>query len=1041
VDAAQPTIALEAQTGELEPQTDTPEQRVLEENASEQPAAPAPRPRGRPRKTVTVAPAEESAAPVKRPARARKAPVVVTPVEEVLPAALEVTSEPSLEPSDPSSLEPEPISAEPAPSAEAAPPARARRRKLPVADAAPEPAQSPVRARARGRRAAAAESEPQTALFEPASEDATELEVPAPQPSSDESLKDSADVAPKRLVRVRKAARENVFESQARTLNPLEALLEHLRVNPGGQALRDLERDLDDALLARLGGRKGLEESLSELEALGAVAQLKRHTYSAAREAAAVVGRLSVRPDGWGVVTPDTPGLREMLVPPGALFCAWHGDRVVARETKKNGELFGAIIRVLERARTRIVGSLEYSRGALVLRPDEERLPCVPLVSDVALPSGARVVAFARYPETSGEDDAYAHLERVLGEHDSLEVERQAVRVRYGLEDGFSNDALKEAQKEAGIATKDLQGRVDLRAKRVTAARVQDSAPLEVGVQAEPLGNGNVLIGVHVADAAYFVTEGKALDAAAASRGVRVDLAGEVVPMLPEALERVAAFKVGADRLALSVLLEATPDGNVVNYIVRQSVINAKATLEDGLQAPERELIERLANGLRAARGLTSGAETEAQMLEELLLLAGRLAAATLASLDAPALYRRAPRRGAELDAALERAQGASPAMLEALERAHTRPGAFVMALAPDPETTLEFARGLSSYADLVNARIIGYALTKLSARRREGLLETLPALAEHLNATERRTQAATRAVEQYRARAALTPGSTVRGIVLDLDPWGLEFALENGACARLSVHDMDDEYAYSDAPKMFKARSGRVFRTGSIARVNLLELRRPSRLGLKAPGATAPRAHANGLKENTMSKKKRPQTGRDESPRRQVVVLHAKPRGEHQRGVRVTARKLYFGEWSRAAFVASDEFGGEIAVERPQPSSQRPQNGVGSRPNNAPRSNQQPSRPQNPNAPRAGQSPNRDQNRASKIAEIKRRSEQTLERNAERAVRGPLEGTNAPKMSAKPAQSPAAQNAAPQNAAPRAEGAPHRRRRRGRGGNKPAAS
>jgi ribonuclease R len=1021
----------------------------------------------------TVAPRR---APRKRKAAASPEAVETTPPLETAPteppaiipeaeAALELVNP---EPSAPESAPLEPVPLEPLEQKVV----KTRRRKIVVEDS--EPAAPVVRARARGRKAST-----EAPLFDAQTPDPEPPEVltssaenePADAPNGAATEPEAAPAAKPRLVRTRKTARENVFETQAKIANPLEALLEHLRVNPGGQALRDLENDLSDVLLMRLGGRKGLEDALETLVDLGAALQLKRHTYAAAREpGATIVGRLRLRPDGWGVVTPDTPGLREMLIPSGALLYAWDRDRVVVRETKKNGESYGAIIRVLERCLTQLVGTVGYARGALVVHPDGSHQPVVPLEPAPDATPGARVVVRVQYPEMTGEDDAYATLERVLGATDTLESERLAVRVRCGLPGEFSAEALKEAQKEASIGIKDLQGRVDLRAKRVTAARVSAHGPLEVGVQAEGLGNGNVLIGVHVVDAAHFVAEGKALDAAALERARRVDLAGEALGLLPEILERAAAFKIGADRLAISVLVEASPDGNVVNYIVRHSVVNAKAMLEDGLEPAERALMERLAVGLRSARGMNASDASPGVILEELLLLANRLGAATLAAHDAPALYRRAPQRSQDFEAALERALGASPAMIAALETAHTRLGELTVRVAPDMNTALEFTAPLSSYADLVNARILGHCLVKLSARRRELLEENLPAVAQRLNATEPRVRGAQEQLEQYRLRAPLGAGTPVKGIVLQIDPWGIDFALENGACARLDLPDMDDEYTYSEPPKMLKARSGRVFRTGSIARLTVLEARRTPRLGLgKTPGA--PLRATNGFKENEMAKKKRPQSGASETPRRQVVVLHAKPRGEHQRGVRVTARKLYFGEWSRAAFVASDEFGGEISVDRPPPQQQRAQNNSrpaqpnrnnnpsggnrqGQRPNGAVHQQNRPAQnlPASKAAPQGGPQPSR----ASRIEEVKRRSEQTLERNAERAMRGPLEGSTPQRPAQRPAQRnnqprPEASSAATPEAssqvassqaapAPR-EGGAHRRRRRGRGGNKPAAS
>ena len=1091
--------------------------------------APLVKARGRPRKAVApelvdVTPlAAVEVSPVKRAARGRKAVVFdTTPIqlEPIKPAPpLQAAEQPRKARAKKADLDPEPMillaASDPvtleASQAIVAP--RTRRRKIvlpqtpepeiiaapepvllePVLTATPEPAAPQPRAKRR-KATVATTPEPQAEpdQREPNQLEPDQLEPGEAQPAPTAELQ-SPDQPVKRLVRSRKTAREHVFETQAKLANPLEALLEYLRVNPGGRALRDLEKDVDDALLRRLGGRKGLEDALEELYKLGAVLQLKRHTYAASRDPNAVVGRLTVRPDGWGVLQPDTTGLREMLIPPTGLLFAWHGDRVVGRESKKNGELYGAIIRVVERKRQVLVGVTEFIRGALVLRPDDALLPKVPLLPAQGINTGARVAALLHYPENSGEDDAYGTVQTVLGISHSLEAERLAARIKYNLEPAFSADALKEAQKVAGVSVKDLQGRVDLRGKRVTAARITPDAPLEVGVQAEPLGNGNVLIGIHVADVAYFVEANKALDIAVAARGVSVDLGGERVPLLPDALERAVEFKIGADRLAISVLVEATPDGNVVNYIVRQSVINTKATLSDGLAATERALLERLTSGLRDARAeeYSPGSDQGSAMLSELLLLGNRLAAALMAGIEAPALYRRAPRLGADLEAALERSGGASPAMLQGLFQAHTKHGVLVMGLTPEPDLTLEITCGLSRYADLVNQRVLSHCLTKLSLRRRELLLEGLPVLAASLNSVEKNARLAHGSLQQYERSTQIAPLSACRGIVIGIDPWGMDFALENGALGRLGIADMDDEYVFTDAPKMLKARSGRVFRIGSIARTTATtttttaattsSITNPIQLSI---------AKAN-TKENLMSKQKRAASAKttSDTPRRQVVVLHAKPRGEYQRGVRVTARKLYFGEWSRAAFVASDEFGGEIALERPQQTS-RPQ-GQTSRPQGqTSRPQGQTGRPQGqgnrpasqssragdvrPNQPaRTGQSAQnqprgpqpdgqadagvtirptqtaaqREQAKASRIAELKRRSDQTLERNASRAVRGPMEGSssNAPMQgsSSQPMQdSSDAAAISPDATTPNAEGAPHRRRRRGgRGGNKTPAA
>ena len=50
------------------------------------------------------------------------------------------------------------------------------------------------------------------------------------------------------------------------------------------------------------------------------------------------------------------------------------------------------------------------------------------------------------------------------------------------------------------------------------------------------LKNGNLELGVHIADVSYYVTEGSALDKEALNRATSVYVTDRVVPMLPERL-------------------------------------------------------------------------------------------------------------------------------------------------------------------------------------------------------------------------------------------------------------------------------------------------------------------------------------------------------------------------------------------------------------------------------------------------------------------------------------------------------------------------
>ncbi len=968
----------------------------------------------KPRK-VAVKPSQISEIEVVPKTKRRK---LVAPLVEILvqpePVQLAVPSEPvkkgrpkkavvsQPEPEPVVLLEPEPvILPEPEPVLEptvealqkAPAKTRGRPKKVLVAANLPEV----VKPKARGRAAKlAVVITPSVELLEP-------LE-PARNPETLEVIPD-APVAPK-LVRLRREAREHVFSHQGALYNPFEALLEHFRATPSGFNSRELAADLDQALLDRLGGRKGLEEAIANLERSGYLIAPKRGIHQSSREFVPTVGRLELRSDGSGWFTPDTPGLRSMLIPKGSLLFAWHGDRVVARELRRNGQSEGEVIRVLERARNSLTGTLEHQRGYALLRPDESHLPSIALESD-GLSSGTRLVATLVYPEDSGEDEALARVKNVLGDASSLESERAAVIARFGLPETFPEVAQKQALKLGSMTAKDLKGRIDLRGKRVYAL-----SGLEMALQIEPLGNGNVLLAVHYADAAHWIDEATPLEAAMFERGAACHLQGQNLALFPQNLLQTMQFVVNTERLALSVLIETSNTGNLVNYVVRPSVIGVVGLLGNATET-EQALITQIGG------------------LESALTLATRLCAATITASDVMALYRVAGETSPELPSALERSSGFDPAsvVIKTLRQKLTQPSTLKAIHSATATEGLSLTSPLTRAADFINIRILSWCATKLSIRKRQQLLETLPSLATNLARLEQRALASEQNLEQFRAIQNLTQTYPLRGVVVAINEFALEIVLENGAVGQLALEDLGEEATYS--PNQWKTRLGRVFKPGSIVRV-VVEKTRPatreaqlalhqkeshmSRLRRRKPGANAS-STTPGVK---------PSVGKTVA-RRGVVVLGNRPRAEYPRPVRITARKLYFGEWSKERFAELEGDNPEFEMARPAPRPNRPlpkgnAEVRGNRPHEP-----RPPRPPQANQPRPEAAPAAQPRRAphphaaqpdtarnSRIEALRQRQMQALERNANRAQSAPapvtavipvaLETSEASPVNSKPA-------------------------------------
>jgi ribonuclease R len=328
-------------------------------------------------------------------------------------------------------------------------------------------------------------------------------------------------------------------------------------------------------------------EGVLTLDEHGRVSYLADHKGERKRRVVnRITGRLSVTRRGVGVVRDEDSGT-EVTIPPRFMKTALHGDIVAvvpfARSPRRagldEGRVEGEIVEIIERTRTVIVGTMQQGKTFSFVVPDDGRIGRDIYVSakDAHAARAGDKVLVELYPWEDEHLNPEGRIVEVLGRAGDPRVEVLSVARSFGLPADFPADVEREARNLDGtIRQEHVHGRLDMRHEVCITIDPEDAKDFDDAISYQALGNGNALLGVHIADVSHYVREGSRLDGEALKRGTSVYMVNEVVPMLPERLSTdLCSLRPNVDRLTYSVMMEVTPKGKVASYQIRESVIRS----------------------------------------------------------------------------------------------------------------------------------------------------------------------------------------------------------------------------------------------------------------------------------------------------------------------------------------------------------------------------------------------------------------------------------------------------------------------------------
>jgi ribonuclease R len=333
-----------------------------------------------------------------------------------------------------------------------------------------------------------------------------------------------------------------------------------------------------------------LQRALRALEQEGRIIRIKGNRYIEPRQADLIPGRIRMNRAGKGFLQPDDPAVKEIAIPETATATALHEDHVlVRRDIRPKGlrhpraeENTGTVIRILERRRTQIVGTLQRSRQFLFVIPDDPRMPhdvYVPEPRDIGRPArvGDKVVVELREWE-SRHTNPEGEIIEVLGAPDEEGVDMLSVLRQYNMPLHFAKSVLAEARAIGSeVRPHELTGRTDCRRDRVVTIDPDDAKDFDDAICLQRTPANHWKLWVHIADVSHYVKPGTALDDEARRRGNSTYLVDRVIPMLPEALSNeLCSLKPKVDRLTKCVEFLLSNEGRVLSTRFYSAAIHSQ---------------------------------------------------------------------------------------------------------------------------------------------------------------------------------------------------------------------------------------------------------------------------------------------------------------------------------------------------------------------------------------------------------------------------------------------------------------------------------
>ena len=270
----------------------------------------------------------------------------------------------------------------------------------------------------------------------------------------------------------------------------------------------------------------------------------------------------------------------DVYVPNRYIMTAMDGDKVKVKLllSKRGSKNDGRIVEIIKRAKVQFIGTFRKfgNYSSVIIEGNKDEVEIFININNVKDVKGGDSV-LVEIDEWRGQKNPvpWGKIIKSLGSEEKNDIEMKSILINNGFKIEFSDIVLKEANNLSKEITEDeINRRRDFRDVLTLTIDPDTAKDFDDALSIKYLENGNIEVGIHIADVSHFVKPGTAIADEAYEQSTSVYLVDRVDPMLPEVLSNeLCSLRPNEESLTFSAVFEFDEEFKIVKKWFGKTII------------------------------------------------------------------------------------------------------------------------------------------------------------------------------------------------------------------------------------------------------------------------------------------------------------------------------------------------------------------------------------------------------------------------------------------------------------------------------------